>query len=184
MILFVILLTIPIIISIIDWLYRLYKRYKFYWKFKKHKKNFEETEKSKPLPYRKKYLLTKNEWSFYKELKPIADEMNFSILSKIRLADLVEVTTKDETEYFNHFNKISSKHIDFALAKKENLQIILLIELDDNSHKKGNERDEFINRLTNDTGYKLLRTKGTGELKNKIIQIINSEKQEKTISPI
>ena len=122
------------------------------------------------LPYKKKLLLTKNEWSFYKSLKPIADELGFYVLAKIRVADLVEVTqTKDHSEWQKFFNKINKKHIDFALAKPENLQIVLLIELDDNSHNDTQKkRDEFIEELYKQTGYKLLRTKGTGSLKEAI----------------
>lgn len=42
-------------------------------------------------PYKKKLLLTKNEWRFYKDLKPIADKEKLTIIAKVRLADLVEV---------------------------------------------------------------------------------------------
>lgn len=122
------------------------------------------------LPYKKKLLLTKNEWSFYKSLKTVADELGYSVLAKIRVADLVEVIpTKDRSEWQKYFNKINKKHIDFVLAKPENLQVVLLIELDDNSHNdKQKQRDEFIEALYKQTGYTLLRTSGTGELKEKI----------------
>lgn len=121
------------------------------------------------LPYKKKLLLTKNEWSFYKALKPAADELGYTVLAKIRVADLVEVTTSDRSEWQKYFNKINKKHIDFVLAKPENLQIVLLIELDDNSHTAAQkQRDEFIEALYKQTGYKLLRTKGTGSLKEAI----------------
>lgn len=121
------------------------------------------------LPYKKKLLLTKNEWSFYKALKPAADELGYSVLAKIRVADLVEVAVSDRSEWQKYFNKINKKHIDFALAKPENLQIVLLIELDDNSHNDAQKkRDEFIEALYKQTGYKLLRTKGTGNLKEAI----------------
>lgn len=132
-----------------------------------------EVSNVETLPYKKKLLLTKNEWSFYKSLKPIADELGYSILAKIRVADLVEVTSKDRSEWQKYFNKINKKHIDFVLAKPENLQIILLIELDDNSHnEKQKQRDEFIDMLYIQTDYKLLRVRGTGELKEKIINAI------------
>ncbi len=125
------------------------------------------------LPYRKKLLLTKNEWSFYKSLKPIADELGYSVLAKIRVADLVEVTTKDRSEWQRYFNKINKKHIDFVLAKPENLQVILLIELDDNSHNEAQkQRDEFVDLLYKQTEYNFLHVRGTGELKEKIINAI------------
>ncbi len=124
------------------------------------------------LPYKKKLLLTKNEWLFYKSLKPAADELGYTVLSKIRVADLVEVNVPDKKDYIKYFNKINKKHIDFALAKPENLQIILLIELDDNSHKNGNERDAFIEKLYMQTGYKLLRVSGEANIKEKIEQML------------
>ena len=126
------------------------------------------------LPYKKKLLLTKNEWSFYKALKPAADELGYTVLAKIRVADLVEVTAADRSEWQTYFNKINKKHIDFALAKPENLQIVLLIELDDNTHNESQkQRDEFIEALYKQTGYKLLRTKGTGNLKEAIETALN-----------
>ena len=74
---------------------------------------------------------------------------------------------KGNKDFMKYFNKINKKHVDFVLAKPENLQIELLIELDDNSHdkEKGKERDEFVEKILEKTGYKLLRTRGTAELK-------------------
>lgn len=135
------------------------------------------------MPYKKKLLLTKNEWAFYKSLKPVADELGYSVLAKIRVADLVEVTSKDRSEWQTYFNKINKKHIDFVLAKPENLQIVLLIELDDNTHNAAQEqRDKFIEELYKQTGYKLLRTRGSGELKEKIKGILNENKPKTEIS--
>lgn len=145
-------------------------------------KNVEEEQQSesiKECPYRKKLLLTKNEWAFYKELKPIADEMKLSVLAKIRVADLVEVDgSVNKSEWQKYFNKINKKHIDFALANPANLRIELLIELDDNSHSNAQiERDKFVEELYKKTGYPFLRTRGTGDLKNKISDALNVNKQ-------
>lgn len=126
-------------------------------------------------PYRKKYLLTKNELEFYKCLKIIADELNLCVLSKIRLADLIEIYGhKNNSEYFKYFGKIKAKHIDFALAKKENLEIILLIELDDFSHNRQDRklRDEFIDKICKQCNYKILHTQDNILLKEKIISKI------------
>lgn len=120
-------------------------------------------------PYRQKYLLTKNEWYFYKDLKQIADELNLVVLAKIRMADLVEVNLSDKNQWRVYFNKISKKHIDFALALPDNLKIVLLIELDDNTHnEKQYERDRFIESVYKKTGYKLLRVHNSKNLKEKI----------------
>lgn len=142
-------------------------------------------EELKDLPYNKKFLLTKNEWAFYKSLKPIADELKLTVLAKVRLADLVEVNVSDKKDYIKYFNKINKKHVDFILAKPENLQIELLIELDDNSHnEKQKERDSFTEALYSKTGYKLLRVRGAQGLKEKITEKLgmkpeeNAEKQD------
>lgn len=130
------------------------------------------------IPYRRKLLLTKNEWAFYKELKPIADEMKLSILAKIRVADLVEVDKSvNKKEWQKYFNKINKKHIDFALANPANLKIEMLIELDDNSHNEAQkDRDKFIDELYKKTGYAFIRTRGTGELKERIVNVLNVNK--------
>lgn len=123
------------------------------------------------LPYIRKNLLTKNEWYFYKDLKPIADKLNLAIIAKVRLADLVEVQKGlTKSEWQTAFNQINKKHIDFVLCNPENLYPILLIELDDSTHQqeKQKQRDEFVENLYQKTGYKLLRVNGSGELEEKI----------------
>lgn len=130
-----------------------------------------EDVKLEKVPYIRKNLMTKNEWSFYKQLKPIADSMNYSILCKTRVADLIDIEKGlNKSEWQTAFNRISKKHIDFILCKPENLYPILLIELDDNSHdtEKGKDRDEFVEKILQKAGYKLLRTRGTGELEERI----------------
>lgn len=114
------------------------------------------------LPYRKKYLLTKNEWIFYKKLKPLADRCGLGIIAKIRLADLIEVDTYRTKDFGRFFSRISSKHIDFGLVNPENMEVRYLIELDDSSHNRPDrmERDDFINKVCEKTGYILIRTSG------------------------
>lgn len=138
----------------------------------------EETQVEIPLekiPYIRKNLMTKNEWSFYKQLKPVADELNLSVLCKTRVADLVDIEKGlTKSEWQTAFNRINKKHIDFILCKPENLYPILLIELDDSSHdtEPRKQRDEFIEKVLDKAGYKLLRTRGTANLKENIEEII------------
>ena len=123
------------------------------------------------LPYKRKNLMTKNEWFFYKQLKPVADKLGFSILCKVRVADLVDIDKGlDKSKWQTAFNRINKKHVDFVLCKPENLYPELLIELDDLSHKSENviKRDEFIQKLYDKTGYKLLRVQGGGNIEDKI----------------
>ena len=116
--------------------------------------------KKTELPYRKKELLTKHELSFYKKLRPLANKYGFVVISKIRLADLVEVDTDKTKEFAKYFAKIKAKHIDFGLVRPENMEVAYLIELDDKSHNRADriERDEFVNALCRKTGYTLIRT--------------------------
>lgn len=115
--------------------------------------------KSQPIAtYRKKYLLTKNEYSFYQKIKPIIQEKNLRVLCKIRLADLIEPEpNKNQKEWYAAFNRIKSKHIDFAIAT-DDMKVIALIELQDGTHQKSDrkERDEFLNDAVTGAGYVLL----------------------------
>ena len=136
-----------------------------------------------PSVYRRKYLLTKHEWSFYKELKPIADKLGLVVLSKIRMADLVEPIAGNGQEYYRAFGKVKAKHVDFALARPDNLYIELLIELDDSSHTPGNERDAFVESVYAAAGYKLLRVWNEIALEDNIktalgVKIISTETKE------
>lgn len=173
--------------------------------YKKNKKKREEIQrkimmldnkKSEPvnneedierLPYRKKFLLTKNEYWFYKNLKEIADKYGYAILAKIRFADLVEVNGEAvKSEYMKYFGKIKAKHIDFILCKKENLYPELLIELNDNSHKKEDriKRDEFVKKIADKVGYKMIFVNGTGDLEDIVTKALEIKSENNNDPPI
>lgn len=139
--------------------------------------NVEEYYPNEPIeeyyPYHRKKILTKNEYYFYKRLKEIANQYNLQILTKIRLADLIEVNKGlSPSDWGRYFAKIKSKHIDFALA--DDMKIILLIELDDSSHYKidRQERDIFVNEALIRCGYNLARTFGDVEVIENALQDI------------
>ena len=137
-------------------------------------KEVEVKEESLFVPaYKRKFLLTKNELYFYKELKKVADKLNLTVLSKVRMADLVEPKSTGKA-YYSEFAKIKAKHVDFALCNPENLYVVLLVELDDNSHgttTKG-DRDVFVESVYEATGYKLYRARGTANLEKDITELI------------
>lgn len=129
--------------------------------------------------YKKKYLLTKNEYSFFQKLKPIAKSNELNVLCKIRLADLIEPVKKgDKKEWYSAFNKIKSKHIDFALVT-ENMQIELLIELMDNSHLKSAraERDVFVNSALEQAGYTVVNVWNNNEAAGIIEAALHKEQE-------
>lgn len=129
--------------------------------------------------YKRKYLLTKNELYFYKELKKVADKLGLTVLAKIRMADLVEPKSSGKA-YYSEFAKIKAKHIDFALCKPDNLYIVLLIELDDSSHDTAKQvtRDSFVENVYNATGYKLYRARGAATLEHDITALLNESPTE------
>ena len=146
--------------------------------------NDENIEK---LPYRRKFLLTKNEYWFYKSLKEIADKYDFAVLAKIRFADLVEVSAEaDKKEYMKYFGKIKSKHIDFILCKKDNLYPELLIELNDSSHNTEDriKRDVFIKKIAEKVGYKMVFVDGTQNLEETIIKALEIKSENNNDPPI
>jgi len=101
---------------------------------------------------KKEYLLTPTELKFYKLLKTITDELNYTLFTQIALYEIVNCKN------LKNFNKIKSKSIDFVITEK-NCKIKLCIELDDKTHNtnKRIERDTFINDMFKELDIKLLR---------------------------
>ena len=113
--------------------------------------------------YQKKYLLTKNEWYEWKKLKNLADKKGLLVCPKVRLLDLIEPRRGDH-KYKTLFYKVQAKHVDFVICDT-NLYVKAIIELDDNSHNRIDriERDEFVDLILNDVGYKVIRTRSITE---------------------
>jgi len=114
-------------------------------------------------PYKKRELLTANEFGFYQKLKPLINQYGLHITVKMRLADLVEVKpTDDKSLWAECFNKIKSKHIDFVIVEPDDMTAECLIELQDSSHDEPErvERDEFVKKLCSETGLPLIMTYG------------------------
>lgn len=125
-----------------------------------HKENnnnndFKEKELTN-LPYRKRYLLTKTEYSFYNALKDICKAQEIQICPKVRLEDLAEVTTKQSKMKYRGY--IKSRHVDFTLCDSK-LNVIAVVELDDYSHNtnKAKQTDSFKNQLFETIGIPLFR---------------------------
>jgi hypothetical protein len=133
-------------------------------------------ESEKPLnnlenmPYKSKYLLSPNEYNFYKELKIYADENNLLICPKVGLKDLFEVS-KGTKNYTTYFNKINRKHIDFLVCDN-NLKPKYAIELDDKSHEKEKnmENDKFKNAIFTQANIRLIRIKALQQYSREYIE--------------
>lgn len=124
--------------------------------------------------YQRKKILTKNEYYFYTKLKEVTNKYNLQILTKIRLADLIEVKqySINRNEWGTYFNKIKAKHIDFAIV--DDMKVLLIIELDDQSHNNIEriERDKFIDDNLTACGYKIVHTRGAIDAIEKELQTV------------
>lgn len=117
--------------------------------------------------FKSKYILTGNEYKFYKVLKKITDQHNLIICPKVGLKDLFEVTNK--SNYMAAFSKISQKHIDFLICDND-LHPCAAIELDDSSHKGREENDNFKNELFKYSSIELIRIKAYPDYSEKYVK--------------
>jgi len=91
-------------------------------------------------------LFTPAERSFYGVLCQ-AVGLNATVFGKVRVAD-VAIPKKglSRGEWQKSFNKVSGKHFDFTICSNDDLSVVCVIELDDDSHKseKRKKRDTFL----------------------------------------
>jgi len=102
--------------------------------------------------------LTTTEQKFYEALD-IAVDGRLLILSKIRVADLFNVSSKSRSARQKVFWSVACKHVDFALVEADILRPVAAIELDDASHRRADreERDRLLDNLFEKAGLPLLR---------------------------
>ena len=93
-------------------------------------------------------LLTPAEQKFFEELDTVVDGQ-LTILTKVRIADLIQVTSPSSAARQQIFRSISAKHVDFVLAEHGTLRPVAALELDDSSHQRRDRRrrDEFIDEV-------------------------------------
>lgn len=106
--------------------------------------------------YKPKFLLTENEKSAYRKIKPITDELGLALFTKVRLFDLVE-PIQGASNYKGAMWKIQAKHVDFVICNHY-LDPKLIIELDDSSHQRPDRqaRDDFVDTVVRNCGYPIL----------------------------
>jgi very-short-patch-repair endonuclease len=88
------------------------------------------------------YLFTSTEFAFYKALRPAVGD-RFTILVKVRIADLVDVE-RGAPKRQAKLNRIMKKHVDFVLCDPRTMVPTLLIELDDRSHEADDRRERDV----------------------------------------
>lgn len=119
--------------------------------------------------YKKCWMFSYNEKDAYQKLKPIAEELGYTVFAKVRLLDLLE-PVKGIPKYKTYFYKIQAKHVDFVLCD-EKLVARYIIELDDSSHDAAErkQRDSFVDEVLISVGYKIIHTRAiTGAIKDQL----------------
>lgn len=109
--------------------------------------------------YHKRWMFTYNEKDAYYKLKPIAEELGYTVFAKVRLLDLLE-PTKGTQKYKTYLYKIQAKHVDFVLCDQK-LVAKHIIELDDSSHDREDRklRDKFVDNVLRSVGYNIIHVR-------------------------
>lgn len=114
-------------------------------------------KKEEWLPYTKKiWLLTRAEREFFGVLeRAVAGQ--YYIFPQLALDKIVMLEGKGSLKG-GYRNKIDQKSVDFALFSKQDISPILVIELDDYTHKRPDRqtRDGFVDRVLNHCGVPIL----------------------------
>jgi hypothetical protein len=73
----------------------------------------------------------------------------YRVFAKLRLADLLDVRGERGAAWLRAFNQISAKHVDFVVCRRETLEVVAAVELDDRSHQAPGRqrRDAFVDRV-------------------------------------
>lgn len=100
--------------------------------------------------YQKRNLMTNYEYKFYQNIKELEDE--YQIVPQLNLA---AVTKKiNNNRYYSEL----FRNIDFAIFSKDYQELLLLIEINDQTHNNYNrsDRDMKVKKICNDIGVKLI----------------------------
>lgn len=121
--------------------------------------------------HRSHSLLTRGEHAFYLVLREAVGSM-YHISMKTRLADLVQVA--DVPHRQRAFNQVAQKHVDFVLSDPHTLRPVLLVELDDKTHRQyqRQRRDKLVNTICWEAGLRILHIKARAGYSKQIIQDI------------
>ena len=116
-------------------------------------------------------LVTPAEQKFYEALDEAIDG-RLLILSKVRVADLLSVTSESRSARHRIFWSIACKHVDFVLVEAQHLRPLAAIELDDSTHQRADrrKRDELLDELFERAEFPLLRFKTASTYSPRLIE--------------
>jgi len=98
---------------------------------------------TKPLYRKAKYFFTLQERRFFEDLC-LAVGHDYHVFAKVRMGDIMFLRNEPSNRQTAN-NHIRCKHFDFVLCEPPNLMPVMVIELDDSSHNKANNKwaDDF-----------------------------------------
>lgn len=136
--------------------------------------NMEIDDTSSTVNYIPKKFLSNNEYNFLIKFIDLENELHVNIVPQVNLASVIEKvsTSRFNTELF--------RNIDFGIFNADYSKLLLLIELNDESHNNFHrkKRDIKVHNICNKAGIKLITfyTKYSNEkeyVKSRIIKELN-----------
>ena len=114
------------------------------------KYDYNENEK---IYFKKSYIMTQAEYNFYNKIKVL--ENKYNIVPQINLAAVIEKRVPNKKRVF--YNDLFH-NIDFAIFNNNYTKLLLLIELNDQTHNRPDrkKRDENVKNICNEAGIKLI----------------------------
>jgi len=111
-----------------------------------------ESEREAPEYRKKRAVLSKPEWEFYRLLKDFLSAEHFDIMPETALVTVIEKLT--QTGYRNELFRIA----DFCIADASSTEPLLLVELNDASHNRADrkERDRRVAEICERAGMPLV----------------------------
>lgn len=116
-------------------------------------KDDEDIEKATTdIKYEKKPIMSDYEIMFYNRIKDLDLETEYNIVPQLVLSSVVD--KKSKQKYRSELYRI----IDFAIFSKDYSKLLLLIELNDNTHnqRKRKDRDLKVKKICNSAKIKLI----------------------------
>ena len=109
--------------------------------------------------FKKDDFLTLSEKKFFNVLKQITED-KFLIFPQVNLASLVDVNA-NRWETYKYRNPINRKTVDFCIFKKQILEPLLVIELDDFTHLRSDrmDRDKNVDKVLSQANIPILHVK-------------------------
>jgi very-short-patch-repair endonuclease len=115
--------------------------------------------------YRRKSVLTP--WE-RKALGILARQLRpgLHLCPQVRLADMLSIDASDRSLYFRALNQVACKSVDFVVADVVTGAAVLVIELDDRSHRREDRqaRDVLVDAVLREAGIPIVRFKPSQRL--------------------